>query len=202
MRRMRVVSIFFLAVVQWVCLAPGASGETETHTLPETHVIETRIEAEAEKVSLEALRSGRFSNLGEAVTEIPGVSGVKRFSQCRRACRQGARLGACTDPGGRAAPLRRLPGKDGPACNDPATRDRPGGLRRKGRPFRQPRPCRDRRPRDGFDRLRTKSRGLLRSLGDGFVPPTTARAMGSWAGSPPSGERRSSTSSGASQEPT
>jgi len=78
MRRMRAVSIFFLAIVQWVCFAPGASGEMETHTLPETHVIETRIEAETEKVSLEALRSGRFSNLGEAVTEIPGVSGVKR----------------------------------------------------------------------------------------------------------------------------
>jgi len=78
MRRMLAVSIFFLAVVKWACLAPGASGETETHTLPETHVIETRIEAEAERVSLEALRSGRFSNLGEAVTEIPGVSGVKR----------------------------------------------------------------------------------------------------------------------------
>jgi len=78
MRRMRVVPIFFLAVVQWVSLAPGASGETETHTLPETHVVESRVEAETEKVSLEALRSGRFSNLAEAITDIPGVSGVKR----------------------------------------------------------------------------------------------------------------------------
>ena len=78
MRRMRAVAIFCLAVVQWVCLAPGASGDTETHTLPETHVIEKRVEAETEQVSPEALRSGRFSNLGEAVTEMPGVSGVKR----------------------------------------------------------------------------------------------------------------------------
>ena len=44
------------------------------------------------------------------------------------------------------------------ACNHPATRDRPGGLRRQGRPFRHPRPCRDRRPCDGFHRLRTKRR--------------------------------------------
>ena len=78
MRRMLVLSFFLLAVLHCVCPAPGVSGETETHTLPETRVIEARIEAEAERVSLEALQSGRFSNLGEAVTEIPGVSGVKR----------------------------------------------------------------------------------------------------------------------------
>jgi iron complex outermembrane receptor protein len=78
MRRMRAVPIFFLAGVQWVCFASGASGETGTHTIPETHVVETRVEAEVEEVSLGALRSGRFSNLGEAITGIPGVSGVKR----------------------------------------------------------------------------------------------------------------------------
>jgi len=48
------------------------------HTIPETHVVETRVEAEVEELSLGALRSGRFSNLGEAITDIPGVSGVKR----------------------------------------------------------------------------------------------------------------------------
>jgi iron complex outermembrane receptor protein len=75
---MLAVSVFFLAGVQWVCVGSEASGETETHTIPETHVVEKRIEAETETVSMEALRSGRFSNLGEAITDIPGVSGVKR----------------------------------------------------------------------------------------------------------------------------
>jgi len=55
-----------------------AFAETETHTLPETRVVETRIEAEAEEISLEDLRSGRYTNLGEVATEIPGVNGVKR----------------------------------------------------------------------------------------------------------------------------
>jgi iron complex outermembrane receptor protein len=41
-------------------------------------VVEDRIEAETESVSLEALRSGRFTNLGEAILYVPGVSGVKR----------------------------------------------------------------------------------------------------------------------------
>jgi len=56
----------------------GASGERETHRLPDTHVVEARIEAETETVSLEVLRSGRYTNLGEAVKELPGVSGVRR----------------------------------------------------------------------------------------------------------------------------
>jgi iron complex outermembrane receptor protein len=56
----------------------GASGETETHRLPDTHVVEARIEAATERVSPEVLRSGRYTNLGEAVKELPGVSGVKR----------------------------------------------------------------------------------------------------------------------------
>lgn len=66
MRRARVVLIFLVAVVLWGCFAQGAFGETDTHTLPDTRVVGDRIEAETEKVSLEAL------------TEMPGVSGVKR----------------------------------------------------------------------------------------------------------------------------
>jgi iron complex outermembrane receptor protein len=52
--------------------------ETETHKLPETRVVGTRRGSETEKVSLKALRSGRYTNLGEALTALPGVSGVKR----------------------------------------------------------------------------------------------------------------------------
>jgi iron complex outermembrane receptor protein len=75
---MRAAAISLLAVVPWLSSVSAASAQTDTHTLPETRVIEARIEAETEKVSLEELRSGRFSNLGEALTDIPGVSGVKR----------------------------------------------------------------------------------------------------------------------------
>ncbi len=78
MRKERAFLAIITAVAGLQLFASGALGDTETHTLPETRVVEDRIEAETEKVSLEELRSGRFSNLGEALTEIPGVSGVKR----------------------------------------------------------------------------------------------------------------------------
>jgi iron complex outermembrane receptor protein len=72
----------FMAVIAvvggFLVFCRTTSADMETHTLPETRVVETRVEAETETISLESLRSGRYTNLGESLTALPGVSGVKR----------------------------------------------------------------------------------------------------------------------------
>ncbi len=78
MRRVWTISILFFSLFPWSTVAADDFADTQSYTLPDMQVVEDRIEAETEEVSLDVLRSGRFSNLGEALTEIPGVTGVKR----------------------------------------------------------------------------------------------------------------------------
>jgi iron complex outermembrane receptor protein len=72
-----IMIIFVLFFIQ-PGLAPGQERQPQEYLLEEVIVTAEPTPPQAEKISTETLESGRFTNVGQAVAELPGVSAVRR----------------------------------------------------------------------------------------------------------------------------